>query len=283
MTYRDKYLQLQKVNNPYINNTVIKSLLMDDGGYKDFTDLIVHFHDELKNEKRVDDNLERIKNGEPMQYVLGYSYFVNSNYIVTPDVLIPRQETEQLAVACLVKISRMFPNKKNLVIADIGTGSGILAIYLKENFPDAHVIATDISEKALQIAKINAEKHKVNIDFRLGDMLVPIKEKLDVIISNPPYIESEETVSEQTLKYEPHLALFASPKTKYYREILFNLQVMNDEFFIAFEIGEDMEKELTDLLEDEFPGIGYSFDQDIYGKTRFLYVVKKKEFKKYDA
>ena len=283
MTYRDKYLQLQKVNNPYINNTVIKSLLMDDGGYKDFTDLIVHFHDELKNEKRVDDNLERIKNGEPMQYVLGYSYFVNSNYIVTPDVLIPRQETEQLAVACLVKISRMFPNKKNLVIADIGTGSGILAIYLNENFPDAHVIATDISEKALQIAKINADKHKVNIDFRLGDMLVPIKEKLDVIVSNPPYIESEETVSEQTLKYEPHLALFANPKTKYYREILFNLQVMNDELFIAFEIGEDMEKELTDLLEDEFPGIGYSLDQDIYGKTRFLYVVKKKEFKKYDA
>ena len=283
MTYRDKYLELLKIKNQYINNTVIKTLLMDDGGYKDFTDLIVHFHDEIKNEKKIDDNLNRIINGEPMQYVLGYAYFVNSNYIVTPDVLIPRQETEQLAVACLVRITREFKDQKDLVIADIGTGSGILAIYLKECFPDAYVIATDISEKALQIAKINAEKHKVDIDFRLGDMLEPIKEKLDVIVSNPPYIESEETVSEQTLKYEPHLALFASPKTKYYREILFNLQVMNDEFFIAFEIGEDMEKELTDLLEDEFPGIGYSFDQDIYGKTRFLYVAKKKEFKKYDA
>ena len=252
-------------------------------GYKDFTDLIVHFHDEIKNEKRVEDNLKRIIDGEPMQYVLGYAYFVNSNYIVTPDVLIPRQETEQLAVACLVKITREFKNKKDLVIADIGTGSGILAIYLKECFPEAHVIATDISEKALQIAKINAEKHNVDIDFRLGDMLEPIHEKLDVIVSNPPYIESEKTVSEQTLKYEPPLALFASPKTKYYREILFNLQKMKDEFFIAFEIGEDMEKELTDLLEDEFHGLGYSFDQDIYGKTRFLYILKKKEYKKYDA
>ena len=114
-------------------------------------------------------------------------------------------------------------------------------------------------------------------------MLEPINEKLDVIVSNPPYIESEETISKQTLKYEPHLALFASPKTKYYREILFNLQKMKGEFFIAFEIGEDMEKELTDLLEDEFQGLGYSFDQDIYGKTRFLYILKKKEYKKYDA
>ena len=283
MTYRDKYLELLKIKNQYINNTVIKTLLMDDGGYKDFTDLIIHFHDEIKNEKRVDDNLKRIMDGEPMQYVLGYAYFVNSNYIVTPDVLIPRQETEQLAVACLVKITREFKDKKNLVIADIGTGSGILAIYLKECFPEAHVIATDISEKALQIAKINAEKHNVCIDFRLGDMLEPINEKLDVIVSNPPYIESEETVSKQTLKYEPHIALFASPKTKYYREILFNLQKMKGEFFIAFEIGEDMEKELTDLLEDEFQGLGYSFDQDIYGKTRFLYILKKKEYKKYDA
>ena len=283
MTYRDKYLELLKIKNQYVNNTVIKTLLMDDGGYKDFTDLIVHFHDEIKNKDKINANLKRIMEGEPMQYVLGYAYFVNSNYIVTPDVLIPRQETEQLAVACLVKITREFKNKKDLVIADIGTGSGILAIYLKECFPDAYVIATDISEKALQIAKINAEKHNVAIDFRLGNMLDPIKEKLDVIVCNPPYIESKETVSEQTLKYEPHLALFASPKTKYYQEILFNLQKMKDEFFIAFEIGEDMKRELTDLLEEEFQGLGYSFDQDIYGKTRFLYILKKKEYKKYDA
>ena len=282
MTYRDKYLELLKIHNPYINNTVIKTLLMDDGSFKDFTDLIVHFHDEIKNESKIDDNLNRVMNGEPMQYVLGYSYFVNSNYIVTPDVLIPRQETEQLAVACLVRITRNFSDKKNLVIADIGTGSGILAIYLKECFPEAHVIATDISEKALQIAKINAEKHKVDIDFRLGDMLEPIQEKLDVIVSNPPYIAGPETVSEQTLKYEPRLALFASPSTKYYREILSNLQIMKDEFMIAFEIGEEMKQELTDLLEDEYPGLGYTFDIDMYGKTRFLYIMKKKEYKKYD-
>ena len=281
MTYRDKYLELKKINNQYVNNTVIKTLLMDDGGFLDFTNLVSHFHDEVNDNKKIDKNLERIMNGEPMQYVLGYAYFVNSNYYVSEDVLIPRQETEQLAVAALVYIVKQFGKESEITIADIGTGSGILAIYLKENFPNAHVIATDISEKALQIARKNAESHNVVIDFRLGNMLDPINEKLDVIISNPPYIGDESTVSEQTLKYEPHLSLFANPKTKYYEEILSQMDKMKDEFFIAFEIGEDMEKELTDLLEDNYHDIGYSFDQDIYFKTRFLYIFRKKEFVKY--
>ena len=283
MTYRDKYLALLKITNPYINNTVVKTLLMDDGDFIDFTTLLIHFHDELKDEKKIDENLKRIMDGKPMQYVLGYAYFVNSNYIVSPDVLIPRQETEQLAVATMVNITKSFKDTNGITIVDVGTGSGILAIYLKEYFPEAHVIATDISEKALQIATKNAEKHGVSIDFRLGNMLDPVNEKIDVLISNPPYIGDKKTVSEQTLKYEPSLALFASPSTKYYREILSHIDMMKDDSFLAFEIGEDMERELTDLLEDEFQGIGYSFDQDIYGKTRFLYIYIKKEFKKYDA
>ena len=283
MTYRDKYLELLKIKNKYVNNSVIKTLLMDDGEFLDFTQLINHFHDRLKDEKKIDENLKRIMDGEPMQYVLGYSYFVNSNYMVTPDVLIPRQETEQLVVAALVNITKQFGTEKEIVIVDAGTGSGIIAIYMKENFPNAHVIATDISEKALQIARKNAESHQVEVDFRLGNMIDPVKEKIDVLISNPPYIGGPETVDEQTLKYEPHLALFAEPKTKYYREILAQLDKFNYECYLAFEIGEDMERELTDLLEDHYQGIGYSFDQDIYGKTRFLYIYRKKEFEKYDA
>ena len=281
MTYRQKYFELKKINNEYLNTTVIKTLLIDDGGFRDFTELVVHFDDELKNEEKINNNLERIMNGEPMQYVLGYAYFVNSNYYVTPDVLIPRQETEQLAVGALVYIVKHFGKDPNITIADIGTGSGILAIYLKENLPTAKVIATDVSEKAIEVAKKNAEYHKVNIEFRCGDMLSPIKEKLDVIISNPPYIGSPETVSKQTMKYEPHLALFASPKTKYYEQMIANLENMSEQALLAFEIGEDMEEELTNLLENDYPGIGYNFEKDMYGKTRFLYILKKKEFNNY--
>lgn len=282
MTYREKYTQIKNIKNKYINGTVISSLLIDDGGFVNFTDLIKHFDEELNNEKDLDLKLQRILNGEPMQYVLGHAYFIDSEYIVTPDVLIPRPETEQLVINALKEIVRRFGMEKPITIADIGTGSGILAIYLKSRLPNAKVIATDISEKCLRIAGENAKNHNVIIDFRQGNMMEPIKEKLDVIISNPPYIESEETVDEQTLKYEPHLALFASPKTKYYEEILSNMDKMNDEFFMAFEIGEDMKEELTNLLEDKYQGIGYSFMEDIYFKTRFLYLYKFKDLEKYE-
>ena len=283
MTYREKYFELQKLKNKYLNLSAIKSLLIDNGGFADFFNLLKHFDEEIKHEKKLESQIERLTSGEPLQYVLGYAYFVNSNYIVSPDVLIPRQETEQLAVSVLSMIVKMFGKEPNITIVDIGTGSGILGIYLKEYFKNSRVICTDISEKALQIATKNAANHKVDVIFKKGDMLEPILDEKDisVIVSNPPYIPSEDTVDSQTLKYEPHLALFASPSTKYYEEILTSIdkQLLDDnKFLIAFEIGEDMEEALTSLLEKKYPGIMYRFDKDIYNKTRFLYIVNNKEF-----
>ena len=283
MTYREKYFELQKLKNKYLNLSAIKSLLIDNGGFADFFNLLKHFDEEIKDEKKLESQIERLTSGEPLQYVLGYAYFVNSNYIVSPDVLIPRQETEQLAVSVLSMIVKMFGKEPNITIVDIGTGSGILGIYLKEYFKNSRVICTDISEKALQIATKNAANHKVDVIFKKGDMLEPILDEKDisVIVSNPPYIPSEDTVDSQTLKYEPHLALFASPSTKYYEEILTSIdkQLLDDnKFLIAFEIGEDMEEALTSLLEKKYPGIMYRFDKDIYNKTRFLYIVNNKEF-----
>ena len=282
MTYRQKYFELQKKQNRYLNNTAIKALLVDNGDFKDFFELLKHFDEELKDENKLNTQIEKLTFGEPLQYILGYTYFVNSNYIVSPDVLIPRQETEQLAVGVLSAIVKMFGKDPQIKIVDIGTGSGILGIYLKEYFPKSEVICTDISEKALEIAKNNAKLHNVEIDFRQGDILEPIlkENNIDVIVSNPPYIRSKETVDPQTLKYEPHLALFAEPATKFYEEILTSVdrQLMSDnKFLIAFEIGEDMEEELTKLVEEKYPGIMYRFDKDIYNKTRFLYIVNNKE------
>lgn len=283
MTYREKYFQLDRLNNKYLNKTAIKSLLMDDGGFSDFLTLLKNFDNPIKDENRLDKQINELTSGVPLQYVLGYAYFVNSNYRVNKDVLIPRQETEQLAVSTLTKIVKLFGKNPKIKIVDIGTGSGIIGIYLKEYFSKSTVICTDISEKCLEIARINAAEHKVDIDFRLGDMLSPIinENNVDVIISNPPYIESESTVDEATLKYEPHLALFANPKEKYYIEILTSIdkQIMSEnKFFFAFEIGEDMEEVLTKIIEDKYPDLMYQFEKDIYSKTRFLYIVKNKEF-----
>lgn len=281
MTYREKYFALQKIQNRYLNNSAIKELLMFDGNFNDFTALIKNFDNELNSEKDIDEKVERIIAGEPLQYVIGYAYFVNGRYKVTPSVFIPRQETEELAVSIMTRIVKMFGKDPKITIVDIGTGSGILAIYLKEYFPNARVIGIDISEEALEIARENASIHHVDIEFLQGNMLDPFKDKIDVIVSNPPYIGNKETVDEQTLKYEPHLALFATPKTKYYEEILTHLDQMNDQYLIGFEIGEDMEDELTELLEKEYKGIGYSFKDDIYMKPRYLYIVKNKELDRY--
>ena len=278
MTYREAYFKFQKENNKYLNNTAIKSILMDDGGYSDFSNLIRHFDDEIKNPGKVMSNKDRVMKGEPLQYVLGYAYFVNSNYVVSPDVLIPRQETEELAVGALKMIVKMFGRNPEITIVDIATGSGVLGIYLKEYFPKSRVICTDISENCLKITDINAEKHNVKVETRLGDMTDPIKEEkgVSVIISNPPYIGDKKTVDPQTLEYEPHLALFANPKTKYYEKIfeLIDSNVLADRFLMAFEIGEDMEEELTHIIETRYMGILYKFEKDIYGKSRFLYIVK---------
>ena len=278
MTYREKYFALTKQDNSSYNRVVVKALLMDDGNYKDFTTLICNFDKNLANEGEIDAKYARIQAGEPLQYVLGYAYFVNSNYKVDSRVLIPRQETELLAVSTLNLIVKTFGKDPEITIVDVGTGSGILAIYLKEYFPHAKVIATDISSDAIEVAKENAKLHNVEIDFRVGNMLDEVKEPIDVIVSNPPYIGDESTVSEQTLKYEPRLALFASPKTKYYEELLSHLDQMNDKCLFAFEIGEDLEEELTNLLEDKYLGLAYRFEKDIYGKVRYLYIVRDEKY-----
>ena len=281
MTYREKYFALTKQDNSSTNRAVVKALLMDDGNYKDFTALICNFDKNIANEAEIDRKYEKIKAGEPLQYVLGYAYFVNSNYKVDPRVLIPRQETELLAVSALNLIVKTFGKDPEITIVDVGTGSGILAIYLKEYFPRAKVIATDISKDAIEVAKENAKLHNVEIDFRVGNMLDEVKEKIDVIISNPPYIKDESTVDPSALKYEPHLALFANPKTKYYEEILTHLDQMNKEFFMAFEIGEDMQDELSEILENNYQGLGYIFREDIYMKTRYLYIMRRKDLEEY--
>ena len=278
MTYREAYFKLQKSNNKYLNLTAIKSLLQDDGCFSDFPNLIKHFDEEIKNEEELNKKIDRVSKGEPLQYVLGYAYFVNSNYYVNKDVLIPRQETEALAVGALKMIVKMFGEDPKIKIVDIGTGSGVLGIYLEQYFPKSTVICTDISENSLKIARKNATSHNVQIDFRLGDMLDPIKDEkeIDVVISNPPYIGDESTVDPQTLKYEPHLALFASPKTKYYEKIftLIDSFSLSNKFLMAFEIGEDMKDELTHIIENNYKGIMYKFEKDIYGKDRFLYIVR---------
>jgi release factor glutamine methyltransferase len=147
---------------------------------------------------------------EPMAYILGEREFWGRPFEVTPDVLIPRPETELIIEEAL----ELFPaGRAPAVIVDAGTGSGCLAVALALEFPEARVIATDISEAALAVARRNAAKNGVGdrIDFRAGDLLAPVTEIADLIVSNPPYVASGDApgLVPEVRDHEPHVALFA--------------------------------------------------------------------------
>lgn len=155
--------------------------------------------------------LVRRERREPLAYLLGEREFYGLSFFVTPAVLIPRPETE-----LLVEMIRSPPPRpagsQRLAIADIGTGSGCIAVTLAELLPEAQVYATDISEDALEVARRNAARHGVNVTFLLGDLLAPLPKELlfEVIVSNPPYISrtEAETLAPEVIDGEPHVALF---------------------------------------------------------------------------
>lgn len=281
-TNRQVYFDLFKLNNKYLTRLVIKALLNDANGFDDEISLYKHFDEECLHYDDVLKKVERVKNGEPYQYVLGYANFIDRYFYVNKNVLIPRQETEELVINTREIIKKVFPNR-DLVIADIGTGSGVIAVSLKRYFPKARVIATDIYKEALDVAIKNSESQKQSIEFLLGDMVQPLLSlgvELDVLISNPPYIFDEKRIDEQVYKFEPHRALLAKPATYFYEEIFKSAaKIMKPNSLMAFEIGEDMEKPLTELIQKyfTFTNATFTFSKDMYNKTRFLYIIMQED------
>lgn len=273
-TNREIYFQLLNEKHKYLNKNVIISLLADANGVDDRIVLYDNFDKEVPNYNSLLNKIELVKSGMPYQYVLGYTYFLGQKNVVNKDVLIPRQETEQLTVDTIVYLRKTMKENDFPVIADVCTGSGAIACAIKKAIPNAKVYGTDISLYALKVAKKNAK----NVEFLCGNLLQPLidnKVKLDVLVCNPPYIENIKNIDKQVWDYEPHLALVASPATKCYEEIFKNAEkVMKDKYIMAFEIEENMEKPLIELMNKYLIGCTYCFRKDIYDKTRFLYIIK---------
>ena len=242
----------------------------------DYVSLTRCFDDEIKNYSLFKESMERYINGEMIEYIFNRAYFLQLPLYVDKNVLIPRQETEELVLkACrLININFKYGNA---TIADVCTGSGALGLYLAANYPFSKVYLSDYSKEAIRVAEKNADTLGLNVETLEGDMLNPFIEKgikLDVIICNPPYIEDEFTIDEKTWKQEPHLALLAKPCTKYYEQLLKDIdKVMNKVYLIGFEIGEDMKDALEPLVKKYCPNAKYSFEEDMYGKMRYLFIV----------
>lgn len=227
-------------------------------------------------EQKYEEGIIRLLNDEPMNYVLGYSYFYGYKMLVNNDVLIPRYETEELVGLILSKYDEYYP-KMNINICDVGTGSGAIAIALKKEEDRLNVYASDISNEAVAVAKKNAKINDADVTFMVGSMLEPYIEnniKVDILVSNPPYIKNDEVLENSVKDYEPHLALFGGDDgLKFYR-IIFDdvLKVVKENGLMFFEMGYDQKENLTNLAKEYFPYAKVEVFKDINKKDRMLMI-----------
>ncbi len=215
--------------------------------------LFAHGEDTICNdqERRFKALLHRRAAGEPIAYITGSKWIYDLELMVTPAVLIPRPETELLLEEAL----RLMAQAPDCQAADIGTGSGALAVAFARHQPGSRVFATDISADALCVARKNAGRYGASIEFMLGDLANPILErgiKLDLLMANLPYIPSDDLQSLAVIKYEPLLALDGGGDgLRYIRRLLAQVpQVCRAGAWVLLEIGADQADAVQGLVEE---------------------------------
>jgi release factor glutamine methyltransferase len=239
--------------------------------------LLTHPDTELTSEQAENyaEWLRRRAANEPVQYILGEQEFFGLRFVVTPDVLIPRPETEHLVETLLARV----PHDQPLRIADVGTGSGAIAVALAHALPQAQVTAVDISEAALAVARRNADSHRVadRICFLKSDLLSAVTgEMFDAIVSNPPYVAEVDwgSLEPQVIDYEPASALFAGPLglDVYERLIPEAGEVLKPGGWLLMEIGQGQRDDLARLLSG---WDNVSFIDDLQGIPRVACAQRK--------
>ncbi len=253
-------------------------LLLQHVANTNYSGLMMRMHEELP--KVQNDQFEQAifahKEGKPVQYITGVEEFYGRTFQVDESVLIPRPETEELIVGAMERMTKLFGREKQIKLADIGTGSGAIAITMKQEWPQASVTATDLSEVALTTAQKNAAALKTDILFVQGDLTEPIAhEKWDVVLSNPPYIAFDEQaeMSEVVLDHEPHSALFAEEEGLIlYRKLAEQLPtLMNCPSLIGLEIGYKQGAAIASFFKNAFPQATVEVVKDINGKDRMVF------------
>lgn len=221
--------------------------------------------------------MEQYYQGIPIQYIKGYETFFGRDFKVNEDVLIPRYETEELVENILYRIDDYFYDYQEIKLCDVGTGSGAIAITLALEEPRLKVIATDISKDALKVAKENAQALCANVEFRAGDLLQPLldtNEKVDIFVSNPPYIPNDQQIEAMVKDNEPHVALFGGNDGLYfYRKIFKEVKpLLNDRALLAFEMGFDQRELMEEAIHEFFGDYPFEIIKDMNGKDRMLFI-----------
>lgn len=225
-----------------------------------------------KQEARYKHLIQKRLKFEPVAYLIKSKEFYGLNFYVDKNVLIPRPETECLIDEVRKEAEASTPRR----IADIGTGSGCIAITLKKYLPKAKVYACDISKKALAVAKKNARKHKVKIFFKRGDLLEPYKKtRLDLIVANLPYLKPLHQYLKHYpgLKYEPKIALCAGPKgLDLYREFFRQLKKYHPLSKVFIEIDPGQSKAIKKIIRQNLSHPSVEIKKDLAGKNRIIII-----------
>jgi len=234
--------------------------------------ILIHSHDEIKPDEHFFELLKRRVSHEPLEYILGKASFYGKEFNVDSRVLIPRPETEIL-VDKAVELARELP--QNAHIVEIGCGSGIISIMLSLLLPEAKLTAVDISMDALNVSKQNAQKHGVdkNITFIESSYLDNVEGKIDMIVSNPPYIANDESLG-IGLSYEPSLALYGGSRGD---EMLCHIVDIFQERkvkVLACEMGYDQREPMH--LYAHSKGLAIDFYKDLAGLDRGFWIKEKK-------
>jgi release factor glutamine methyltransferase len=255
------------------NELAIREIICHIQGYTEMTDFFVNSDAEIADLQLFQSFFARFLNGEPVQYILNNARFLDMNLYVDNRVLIPRMETEEVVKYAFEKIREYFFDS-SLVIADIGTGSGAIALAMAKELPKARVVATDISNDALNVARHNAKKFNFDIEFFEGDALQPLyfnRIKANIIISNPPYITNVSEIDDSVIQFEPYQALVDKEELKIYKDILTMCPpISNKPCLLIFEIGHDMREKMSELIKKYVPNSIWEIKQDINGKDRMI-------------
>ena len=212
--------------------------------------LIINYDKEIskKQETIYKQYIKNLLEGEPIQYILGKQEFMGIEFAVNKDVLIPQPDTEIL-VEEVIKLLKQYKKPK---ILDLCTGSGAIAISISEKVSEAQIYASDISEKALAIARINDRSKKIK--FILSDLFNNIEDKFDIIVSNPPYIKTHEIEKlSKEVQNEPILALDGGiDGLEFYRKIIGQAsKYIKKNGYLCLEIGEEQKKQVKDIINNE--------------------------------
>ena len=259
--------------------SAIKLLLQHATGLESY-ELVADLDRELTAEQQtifVENVTQYLEHNIPIQHLIGYETFFGYEFKVNADVLIPRFETEELVAKVLELYDDYFPGKV-VDVVDVGTGCGAIGITLALEAPEMNVTITDISPLALAVAGENAEKLGADVQLLESDMLLELvnqKKQFDILVSNPPYIPTQEEVDALVYDNEPHLALFGGVDGLYfYREILRDAhRILKTPSIIAFEHAYHHRAGMAQLVTEFFPESQFETIKDMQGHDRMTVII----------